>query len=87
MCPDHRRTTDVLIPSIKKHVAPGAEIHTDSFKSYDGLDEHEYVHKKVNYNEEFVADDSTHTQRIESLELETDKRKAQNLTGGKRQIR
>jgi len=66
ICPDHRRTADVLIPLIKKHVAPGTEIHTDSFKSYDRLDEHGYVHKKVNHNEEFVAGDGTHTQRIES---------------------
>ncbi|XP_022117869.1 uncharacterized protein LOC110995153 [Pieris rapae] len=69
VCPDNIRSADVLIPIIQKHVEVGTTIHTDSWRAYDCLSEHGYQHKKVTYSDPdkpFVADDGTHTQRIES---------------------
>ncbi|XP_049316680.1 uncharacterized protein LOC125779385 [Bactrocera dorsalis] len=69
VCPDNVRSAEVLIPLIKKHVAPGITISTDCWKAYDGLANHGYEHRKVNHSDPdnpFVAADGTHTQRIES---------------------
>ncbi|XP_050335019.1 uncharacterized protein LOC126762349 [Bactrocera neohumeralis] len=69
VCPDNVRSAEVLIPLIKKHVAPGTTISTDCWKAYDGLANHGYEHRKVNHSDldnPFVAADGTHTQRIES---------------------
>lgn len=69
VCPDNVRSAEVLIPLIKKHVAEGTTIHTDYWKAYDCLAEYGYIHKKVNHSDPdnpFVAEDGTHTQRIES---------------------
>nr|CAH7719933.1 unnamed protein product [Callosobruchus chinensis] len=64
-----KRDSDTLIPIIQKHVKPGTTIHTDSWKAYDGLGDAGYVHHKVNHSDienRFVAQDGTHTQRIEA---------------------
>src|SRR5262249_32133169 len=49
---------------IRQHVAPGAEIHTDALKSYDGLSE--YTHKVVDHAEEYV-NGTVHTNRLENF--------------------
>ncbi|XP_017479172.1 PREDICTED: uncharacterized protein LOC108368771 [Rhagoletis zephyria] len=67
--PDNIRSADVLIPLIKKHVLEGTTIRTDFWRAYDCLSEHGFIHKKVNHSDPvnpFVAEDGTHTQRIES---------------------
>lgn len=54
---------------IRKHVEDGTTIHTDYWRAYDCLGEHGYIHRKVNHSDPdnpFVAEDGTHTQRIES---------------------
>lgn len=64
-----KRDAKILIPIIQKHVKPGTIIHTDCWKAYDGLEEAGYTHKKVNHSDlfnRFVAEDGTHTQRIEA---------------------
>ncbi|XP_076645722.1 uncharacterized protein LOC143355096 isoform X2 [Halictus rubicundus] len=59
-------TADILVNIIMKNVAAGSEIHTDCFRSYVGLTDAGYIHKRVNRSIEFVACDGTHTQKIES---------------------
>ncbi|XP_067625182.1 uncharacterized protein [Eurosta solidaginis] len=69
VCPGNIRSAEVLIPLIKKHVVEGSTIHTDFWKAYDCLAEYGYEHRKVNHSDPdhpFVAEDGTHTQRIES---------------------
>ncbi|CAK1597792.1 unnamed protein product [Parnassius mnemosyne] len=69
VCPDNIRSAEVLVPLIQRHVAAGTTIHTDCWRAYDCLAEHGYTHKKVNHSDPdnpFVAEDGTHTQRIES---------------------
>lgn len=69
VCPDNIRSADVLIPLIRKHVKEGSIIHTDFWRAYDCLANYGYEHKKVNHSDPdnpFVAEDGTHTQRIES---------------------
>ncbi|XP_054744533.1 uncharacterized protein LOC129248951 [Anastrepha obliqua] len=69
VCPDNVRSAEVLIPLIRKHVTEGTTIRTDCWRAYDSLPEYGYVHQKVNHSDPvspFVAEDGTHTQRIES---------------------
>lgn len=61
-----RRNAATLIEIIQRHVHPGSEIHTDGWRAYRGLTALGYTHRTVNHSVEFVADDGTHTQRIES---------------------
>jgi transposase-like protein len=49
---------------IRENVAPGAELHTDALKSYDGLSE--YAHKVVDHAEAYVQD-NVHTNRLENF--------------------
>ncbi|XP_036319436.1 uncharacterized protein LOC118733910 [Rhagoletis pomonella] len=68
VCPENIRSAEVLIPLIKKHVLEGSIICTDYWKAYDCLPNHGYEHRKVNHSDPdnpFVAEDGTHTQRIE----------------------
>jgi transposase-like protein len=48
---------------IRDRVEPGAELHTDALKSYDGLSE--YTHKVVDHAECYVKD-NVHTNRMEN---------------------
>ncbi|XP_047526406.1 uncharacterized protein LOC125063808 [Pieris napi] len=69
VCPNNIRSADILLPLIQKHVEVGTIIHTDFWKAYDCLADHGYIHQKVNHSDPenpFVAEDGTHTQRIES---------------------
>ncbi|XP_036318971.1 uncharacterized protein LOC118733612 [Rhagoletis pomonella] len=69
VCPENVRSAEVLIPLIQKHVAEGTIICTDFWKAYDYLADNGYEHRKVNHSDPdnpFVADDATHTKRIES---------------------
>ncbi|KMQ91627.1 hypothetical protein RF55_8482 [Lasius niger] len=66
MCPDNQRTTQVLIPLIQQHMAPGSTIHTDEWRAYNELARCGYIHRTVNHSREFVAADGIHTQRIEA---------------------
>jgi transposase-like protein len=61
--PDTKRRT--LLPQVVKHVARGAEIHTDELTSYQGL-VHPYVHKVVNHSVAYVQD-GVHTNNMENF--------------------
>jgi hypothetical protein len=61
--PNTQRET--LHGEIHKHVAPGAEIHTDEWVGYKGLDP-EYVHQFVNHAENYVCG-NVHTNGLENF--------------------
>lgn len=61
--PNVRRQT--LQTEIRKHVAPGAEVHTDEWTGYKGIED-EYVHKVINHAEAYVRD-NVHTNGIENF--------------------
>ena len=61
-----KRNKVTLHSLVQKHVHPGSVIHSDSWKAYNGLDKLGYAHSTVNHSKEFVAEDGTHTQRIEA---------------------
>jgi transposase-like protein len=52
---------------IRNHAEPGAEIHTDEFKSYLWLDSSEFVHNTVNHKETYVKAGNIHTNGIENV--------------------
>jgi transposase-like protein len=52
---------------IRNHAAPGAEIHTDEFRSYLWLDASEFVHNAVNHGETYVKAGNIHTNGIENV--------------------
>jgi len=73
--PDRSRQT--LEDLITRYIKPGSIIHSDCWKAYNELnrieiqDENQdfniaYEHKTVNHSKEFVANDGTHTNRIEA---------------------
>lgn len=63
-----RRDQATLLSAIIRNVQVGSIIHSDSFRSYqtETLESNGYTHFKVNHRREFVAEDGTHTQKIES---------------------
>lgn len=61
-----RRDAGTLQDIIERHAEPGSIIHTDGWKGYIGTTDKGFQHRTVNHSEEFVAEDGTHTQRIES---------------------
>lgn len=59
------RDRETVQSEIRQHVEPGAEVYTDSFLSYQGL-EPDYVHQVVNHAEEYVRG-KVHTNSIENF--------------------
>ena len=66
ICPDNKRTEQVLLPIILKYVRQGTTVITDGWSAYHNLDAHGYVHFDVNHSQNFV-DPATgaHTNSIE----------------------
>ena len=56
-----------LASFIRNYANPGAEIHTDEFKSYLWLDSSEFVHNSVNHSETYVRAGNIHTNGIENV--------------------
>jgi transposase-like protein len=53
---------------IRNHAQPGAEIHTDEFRSYLWLDSSEFVHNVVNHGEKtYVKAGNIHVNGIENV--------------------
>lgn len=56
---------------IRNHAQPGAEIHTDEFRSYLWLDASEFVHNVVNHGEKqyvkYVKTGKIHTNGVENV--------------------
>lgn len=63
MVPTIRRKA--LLPEIQEHVSPGAEVFTDSLRSYKGL-EADYIHKVIDHAESY-ADGKIHTNGLENF--------------------
>jgi len=61
-----RRDKDTFQGLILRNIAPGSIIHSDSWRAYHGLNALGYQHSTVNHSIEFVAQDGTYTQKIES---------------------
>jgi transposase-like protein len=61
---DRKKST--LMTLIRAHVLTGTTIKSDEWKSYATLDAEGYRHLTVNHSVQFVAEDGTHTQLIES---------------------
>lgn len=64
-----KRTAKVMIPIIRKWVAPGTLIITDMWRSYNRLNQFKYKHKSVNHSLTFVdrSDPRVHTQIVERM--------------------
>jgi transposase-like protein len=58
-------TRETLHSEVKEHVEPGAELFTDQFSSYRGL-EQEYIHNVINHAEKYV-DGNVHTCNIDNF--------------------
>ncbi|MGO9622575.1 MAG: IS1595 family transposase [Desulfobaccales bacterium] len=56
-----------LAAFIRNYAAPGAEIHTDEFKSYCWIDASEFVHNTVNHRMTYVKAGNIHTNGIENV--------------------
>ena len=55
------------MPIIRNVVASGSDIFSDGWKSYDALAVYGYNHKKVKHHQnEFVKDETTHINGVES---------------------
>jgi transposase-like protein len=63
MVPGVRR--EVLLPEVRAHVAPGAEVFTDEWVSYKGL-EADYIHKVIDHAESY-AEGKVHTNGLENF--------------------
>lgn len=66
VCVGERKASN-LIPILKEYVLPGTTIISDYWKAYDKLNEHGFIHQKVNHSLEFVNNQTgAHTNTIES---------------------
>ncbi|MDF1751636.1 MAG: IS1595 family transposase [Verrucomicrobiales bacterium] len=63
--PDVKAST--LMPHIEDHVEEGAEIHTDELRSYSGLTDEGYDHKKINHGRKEYAKGGVHVNGCESF--------------------
>lgn len=59
-------SADTLEPIIEATIQKGSEVHTDEWKSYNGLTKLNYDHKKVYHNRGQYADGDTTTNRVEN---------------------
>jgi transposase-like protein len=60
-------TGSTLAKFIRKHADAGAEIHTDEFSGYFGLDGSEYKHKSVKHADEYVTAEGVTTNGVENV--------------------
>lgn len=52
--PVEKRDSKTLIPIIRRHIAPGSIIYSDSWRAYDALKYENYIHKTINHKQNFV---------------------------------
>lgn len=60
-----RNNGATLKPVVRKHVAPGSQLFTDTLGAYSGLDA-EYIHKVINHAEGYVKGE-VHTNGLENF--------------------
>ena len=59
---------ETLIPLLIDRIRPGSIIYSDCWRSYDCLDEHDFVHLTFNHSLNFVDPQTgCHTQNVESM--------------------
>lgn len=66
VCSQGRKDAGTLGKMLSTHVRRGSIIHSDGWADYTRLEELGFKHSRVNHSVEFVAEDGTHTRRIES---------------------
>ncbi|RLU25466.1 hypothetical protein DMN91_001622 [Ooceraea biroi] len=66
--PVKQRSSQILIPIVRRFIAPGTIILRDCWKAYNNLKNYNYIHCVVNHSENFVDPHTgAHTQNIERL--------------------
>ena len=67
-CPGNDQSADIIIPIIRRWVAPGSTVHTDESGSYHDLAAMGYVHSVVDHGQSWVDPHTgTHTNTQEGL--------------------
>lgn len=51
----------------KEYILPGSTVFTDDYVSYDGLEQHGYVHKRIRHSAKIYVSGDIHTQAIEGF--------------------
>lgn len=69
LVPEVGRKANVMEALIQKHIAPGTEIWSDCFPSYNNINKlpQGYTHRTVNHSYCYINRDGIHTNNIESL--------------------
>lgn len=84
------RSSEVLLPIIKKYVLPGTEIHSDQWAAYNGIStiavDPPYIHKTVNHSNYFRNPvTGVHTNNVEAY-WSSIKRRFKMLNGTSRSL-
>ena len=58
---------DTLHGLAKEYILPGSTVFTDDYVSYDGLEKHGYVHKRIRHSAKIYVSGDIHTQAIEGF--------------------
>ena len=65
------RTSSTLLEEIANHIEPGSIIHSDTWKSYQAIEQipnRDYIHLNVNHSKNFVNPETgSHTQSVERM--------------------
>ncbi len=56
-----------LMPHIERRVLPASTVYTDELKSYDGLEQKGYPHKRIQHSEQVYVSGDVHTNTIEGF--------------------
>ena len=51
----------------KEYILPGSTVFTDDYVSYDGLEKHGYVHRRIRHSAKIYVSGDIHTQAIEGF--------------------
>lgn len=62
-----RRNARVLLDILVRRIAPGSIVNTDGWPAYRNIGNDGFIHRVVVHDQNFVAPDGTHTQRIEAV--------------------
>ncbi|MFM9995575.1 MAG: IS1595 family transposase [Phycisphaerales bacterium] len=63
--PNVRKAT--LMPNMVERVLPGSTVYTDELKSYDGVGNHGYQHRRVHHSAKVYVSGDAHTNTIEGF--------------------
>jgi transposase-like protein len=60
-------TRNTLHGLAKEYILPSSTVFTDDYVSYDGLEQHGYVHKRIRHSAKIYVSGDIHTQTIEGF--------------------